>query len=127
VKASLKQLDTMISTRSKAWTKHTIVTFHGSMSYFAKRYGLVIAAVVEPLAGKEPTATYLAEVIDAIKKNQAAALFTEPQLDRGPGETIARDAKVPLGELDPVGGSQGRDTYEALMLWNADQLDKVLK
>src|SRR5262245_16938241 len=127
VKTSLKDLDAKIMARSKAWTKRTIVTFHGSMSYFAKRYNLVIAAVVEPIAGKEPTATYLAEVIEAIKANQAAALFTEPQLDRGPGETIAKEAKVPLGELDPVGGTQGRDGYEALMNWNADQLEKVLK
>ncbi len=127
VKASLEQLDAAIMARSKAWSKHTIVTFHGSMSYFAKRYGLVIAAVVEPLAGKEPTATYLAEVIEAVKKNQAAALFTEPQLDRGPGETIAKEAGVPLGELDPVGGVKGRDSYEALLTWNTDQLEKVLR
>jgi zinc transport system substrate-binding protein len=127
VKTSLKDLDAKLMARSKTWTKKTIVTFHGSMSYFAKRYGLVIAAVVEPIAGKEPTATYIAEVIEAIRKNQAAALFTEPQLDRGPGETIAKEAKVPLGELDPVGGTQGRDSYEALLTWNADQLEKVLK
>ena len=127
LKAALKDLDTKIEARAKAWTKRTIVTFHGSMSYFAKRYNLRIGAVVEPIAGKEPTATYLAEVIEAIKKNNAAALFTEPQLDRGPGETIAKEAKIPLGELDPVGGSQGRDSYEALITWNADQLEKVLK
>jgi zinc transport system substrate-binding protein len=125
--ASLDKLHLDLLMRSKEWTKHTIVTFHGSMSYFAKRYGLVIAAVVEPLAGKEPTATYIAEVIQAIKANHAAALFTEPQLDKGPGQTIANEAKIPLGELDPVGGVPGRDSYEALLLWNADQLDKVLK
>jgi zinc transport system substrate-binding protein len=123
----LDKLDLELLMRSEAWTKRTIVTFHGSMSYFAKRYGLVIAAVVEPLAGKEPTATYLAEVLNAIKANRAAALFTEPQLDKGPGQTIANEAKIPLGELDPVGGVAGRDGYEALLLWNADQLDKVLK
>jgi zinc transport system substrate-binding protein len=127
LQATLAKLDLQLQERSKAWTKRTIVTFHGSMSYFAKRYGLTIAAVVEPIAGKEPTATYLAEVIEAIKRNKAAALFSEPQLDRGPGETIANEAKVPLGELDPVGGVAGRDSYEALMTWNADQLDKVLK
>jgi len=38
---------------------------------------------------KEPTATYLAEVVEAIKANHAAGLFTEPQLDKGPGQTIA--------------------------------------
>jgi zinc transport system substrate-binding protein len=127
VKAALVALDTELAARSQAWTKRTIVTFHGSMSYFAKKYNLTIAAVVEPIAGKEPTATYLAEVIEAIRRNKAAALFIEPQLDRGPGETIAREAGIPLGELDPVGGAKGRDSYEALLRWNADQLDKVLK
>jgi zinc transport system substrate-binding protein len=126
-KASLETLDGAIATRSKAWTKRTIVTFHGSMAYFAKRYNIRIAAVVEPIAGKEPTATYIAEVIGAIKRNKAAALFTEPQLDRAPGETIAREAGIPLGELDPVGGTTGRDSYEALLTWNTDQLEKALK
>ena len=127
LKTSLKNVDSAITARSKTWTKHTIVTFHGSMAYFAKRYGLRIAAVVEPIAGKEPTATYIAEVIGAIRRNKAAALFIEPQLDRGPGDTIAREAGIPLGELDPVGGVAGRDSYEALLTWNADQLEKALK
>lgn len=124
---TLDALDQQLQTRTKSWSKHTIVTFHGSMAYFAKRYGLVIAAVVEPLAGREPTATYIAEVVEAIKANHAAALFTEPQLDKAPGQTIAKEANVPLGELDPVGGVPGRDSYEALLTWNADQLEKVLK
>lgn len=127
VKASLRTLDASLQARSKAWTKRTIVTFHGSMTYFAKRYNLRIAAVVEPVAGSEPTAAYQIEVLSAIKRGQAAAIFSEPQLDRAPGESIAREAKIPLGELDPVGGLAGRDTYETLLTWNADQLDKVLK
>ena len=127
LKASLRELDAKIAARSKTWTKHTIVTFHGSMAYFAKRYGVRIAAVVEPIAGKEPTAAYIAEIIGAIRLSKATALFTEPQLDRGPGEMIAREAGIPLGELDPVGGVAGRDTYETLLTWNTDQLEKVLK
>lgn len=127
LKARLVELDRAIAARSKTWSKHTIVTFHGSMRYFAKRYGVRIAAVVEPIAGKEPTAAYIAEVLAAIERSGAAALFTEPQLDRGPGEMIAREAGIPLGELDPVGGVAGRDSYEALLRWNTDQLDKVLR
>lgn len=127
LKTSLKDVDSKIAARAKTWSKHTIVTFHGSMSYFAKRYGVRIAAVVEPIAGKEPTATYIAEVIGAIKRSGAAALFTEPQLDKGPGQTIAREAGIQLGELDPVGGVAGRDSYEALLTWNTDQLEKVLQ
>lgn len=127
VKRDLAALDAELEARSRAWAKRPIVTFHGSMAYFAERYGLVIAAVVEPIAGKEPTATYLAEVIEAIRRNHAVALFSEPQLDHAAGETIAREVGIPLGELDPIGGVTGRDSYEALLRWNADQLDKVLK
>jgi zinc transport system substrate-binding protein len=127
VNDSLRKLDTAIAGRAKTWSKHTIVTFHGSMAYYARRYGLRIAAVVEPLAGKQPTPAYLRDVQGAIKRGRAAALFTEPQLDRAPGELIAKEAGIPLGELDPVGGVAGRDTYEALLLWNTDQLEKVLR
>ncbi|HEU0037407.1 MAG TPA: metal ABC transporter substrate-binding protein [Kofleriaceae bacterium] len=127
VKLALRELDTKLAERTKTWSKRTIVTFHGSMSYFAKRYGLRIAAVVEPLAGTEPTAAYITQVLAAIKRGNAAGLFTEPQLARGPGEVIAKEAGIPLGELDPVGGVDGRDSYEALLTWNADQLERVLK
>lgn len=127
VKAALAKLDAATEARAKAWRKHAIVTFHGSMSYFAKRYGITIAAVVEPIAGKEPTAKYIASVVAAVKRGGAAAIFTEPQFERAPGETIAKEANIPLGELDPVGGTAGRETYEQLIEWNADQLEKVLK
>lgn len=127
VKESLARLDAAVDARAKTWSKKTIVTFHGSMSYYAARYGLRIAAVVEPLAGKEPTPQYVAEVLAAIKHGQAAALFSEPQLDKRPAEVIASEGKIPLGELDPVGGVSGRDSYEALVTWNTDQLEKVLK
>jgi ABC-type Zn uptake system ZnuABC Zn-binding protein ZnuA len=126
-KQQLAALDAQLLARSKLWRQHTIVTFHGSMSYYAKRYGVTIAAVVEPLAGKEPTAAYIAEVIAAIRRNHAAALFSEPQFDKAPAETIAKEAKVPLGELDPVGGVPGRDSYDKLLTWNTDQMEKVLK
>jgi zinc transport system substrate-binding protein len=127
LEAQLTDLDGTIAARSKQWSRHTIVTFHGSMSYFANRYGVRIAAVVEPIAGKEPTAAYIARVLEAIKRSQAVALFTEPQLDKRPGEVIAHEAGIPLGELDPIGGVAGRDSYEKLLLWNTDQLEKVLE
>ncbi len=127
LKQSLAALDQAIAARAGTWSKRTIVTFHGSMSYYAARYKLRIAAVVEPLAGKEPTPAYVAEVLAAIRRGQAAALFSEPQLDRRPAEVIAAEGKIPLGELDPVGGGKGRDTYEALLTWNTDQLEKLLK
>jgi zinc transport system substrate-binding protein len=127
LKQSLTALDAALAARAAAWTHKTIVTFHGSMGYFAARYGLRVAAVVEPLAGKEPTPQYVAAVLAAIRHGRAAALFSEPQLDKRPAEVIAAEGRIPLGVLDPVGGGPGRDSYEALLTWNADQLEQVLR
>ncbi len=124
---AIDALDQRIASRAKAWTKRTIVTFHGSFGYFASRYGLTIAAVIEPFPGKEPTAKYLKTVLDAIAVAKPAALFSEPQLDRKPAQVVADQAKLPLLELDPIGGLAPADTYERLIESNVDVLDKVLK
>jgi zinc transport system substrate-binding protein len=127
MEADLDKLHAGLEARAKGWQKRTIITFHGSMGYFAERYGIKIAAVIEPFPGKEPTARYVKEVLDAIDKTKPAALFSEPQLDRRPAQVIADQGKIPLFELDPVGGGPGAETYEALLQKNADVLDKALK
>jgi zinc transport system substrate-binding protein len=127
VDADLDRLHAALEARARAWTNRTIITFHGSMGYFAERYGLTIAAVIEPFPGREPTARYLQQVLAVIDRKKPAALFSEPQLDRRPAQVIADQAKLPLYELDPVGGGPGAETYEALLLRNADVLDKALR
>ncbi len=127
VKRSLGELHRTIERRARAWTRRTIVTFHGSMGYYVARYGLTLAAVIEPFPGREPTARYVAEVIAAIGRTHTAALFSEPQLERRPAQVIAEQARVPLFELDPVGGTAGRDTYERLMGYNTDTLERALR
>jgi zinc transport system substrate-binding protein len=120
-------LDTQIRARSERWSKRTIVTFHGSMGYYAERYRLTIAAVIEPFPGREPTARYITEVLAAVQRSHAAALFSEPQLDRHPAEVIAEQARLPLFEVDPVGGTPGRDSYERLLLSNTDAFERALR
>lgn len=127
VKQSLAALHAQIDGRAKGWSKKVIVTFHGSMGYYARRYGLTIAAVIEPFPGKEPTAKYMQEVLAAIKSSGAAALFSEPQLDKGPAQAIAKEAGVPLHELDPVGGTEGVESYEKLLTHNTDVLETALR
>lgn len=127
VRVSLASLDTQLRERSTHWTRRRIVTFHGSMGYFAERYGLTIAAVIEPFPGREPTARYLSVVLAGVQGTQVAAMFSEPQLDRRPAQVIADQAHVPLFELDPVGGTAGVESYEALLRHNADVLDRALR
>lgn len=115
-----------IEAMAKGWSKKSIVTFHGSMRYFAARYSLQIAAVIEPFPGTEPTAKYVTEVLAAIKTAAPAAIFSEPQLEAGPARTIAKEAGLPLGELDPVGGSK-LVSYDEIVFNIARELDKYLK
>jgi ABC-type Zn uptake system ZnuABC Zn-binding protein ZnuA len=126
VRHSLARLHEEIARRAGAWRQRRIVTFHGSLFYFADRYHLEVVAVVEPLPGREPGARYRAELLAAIKKGRAVALFSEPQLDRKPAQRIAVEANLPLYELDPLGGGQG-DSYEKLLRRNVDVLERALK
>jgi zinc transport system substrate-binding protein len=127
VKRSLEELHLRIGRRSGAWTHRKLVTFHGSMYYYADRYRLEVAAVVEPVPGREPTARYMADVLDAIRKARVVALFSEPQLDPRAARAIAGEAGLPLYAIDPVGGSPGVDTYEKVLDQVTDVLDKVLR
>ena len=90
----LDRLHARIDATARTWKRRSIVTFHNSMGYYAARYGLTIAAVIEPFPGREPTARYVAEVLAAVRKAKPAALFSEPQLARHPAEVIAAQAKL---------------------------------
>lgn len=126
VNASLQALHEGIAQRARTWPRRQIVTFHGSMGYFAARYGLTIAAVVEPFPGREPTAPYIAAVLRTLATIPDAPVFTEPQMDPHPAQVIAQQANRRLFQLDPVGGTAGVDTYERLLEHNTNALARAL-
>ncbi|HOE65716.1 MAG TPA: metal ABC transporter substrate-binding protein [Candidatus Hydrogenedentes bacterium] len=105
----------------------SVVSFHPSMGYFLKRYGLVHAGSIEPSPGKEPTPRYIESVVKTVRKTGAKAVFTEPTLPKRPAQVVAEAAGVALGEIDVEGGSGGRQTYSDLILHNARQLSDLLK
>lgn len=126
VRESLAALHAELQGRARAWGDRPIVTFHGSFGYFAERYGVRIAAVIEPFPGREPTPRYMQDVLAAISASHAAALFSEPQLDPRPARVIAGQAGVPLHSLDPIGGTGELTSYEALLRANAATLTTAL-
>ncbi|HJL44779.1 MAG TPA: zinc ABC transporter substrate-binding protein, partial [Polyangiaceae bacterium LLY-WYZ-15_(1-7)] len=86
-----------------------------------------IAAVVEPFPGREPTPRYVADVLAALRGADVAALFYEPQLDPRPARVISEQAHTPLFELDPMGGTEGRESYEALLRHDVSVLNDALR
>ena len=127
LKDELGKLQEEVKTRTAAFTKKGFITFHGSFGYFADAYDLTIVAIIEPSPGKEPTPAYLNSVLSYVKGKPVGALYIEPQLDPKPGEVLAKEAGLPLLTLDPIGGRPDTDSYEKLIRFNVDALEKSLK
>ncbi|MCK4720629.1 zinc ABC transporter substrate-binding protein [bacterium] len=114
----LDSLHEKVSDRLAPYTGEAVLLFHPSLKYFLTRYNLVLAGTIEPFAGREPTPRYLVELIEKIDQYNVKAIFTEPQLPGSAGETLSEETGLPLYIVDPLGGGEGRRTYEDLILYN---------
>ena len=104
-----------------------ILTFHDAWFYFSENFGLKIAGTFEPAAGEEPTPRYLAELQRKIETEHIHIIFIEPQLSTAVLESFAKDNKVSIAQLDPLGGVEGRTSYLELMEFNADSIRRALQ
>ncbi len=115
MKRSFQVVHGEIAGRAERWAHRRLVTSHGSLFYFAARYDLEVVGVVEPVPGQEPTAQHLAELIDLLRGDEPAVLFSEAQMDDVLSRALAREADVPTHKIDPMGGRPDTDSYEKLM------------
>jgi ABC-type Zn uptake system ZnuABC Zn-binding protein ZnuA len=115
LKRSFQAVHEEIAGRAPRWSRRRLITFHGSLFYFADRYKLEVVGVVEPVPGQEPTAQHLAALIDLLRAPEPAVLFSEPQMDNVLARALAREAGVVTHEIDPLGGQPGTSSYEQLM------------
>jgi zinc transport system substrate-binding protein/manganese/iron transport system substrate-binding protein len=104
-----------------------IATVHDAFGYFAAAYGLEVAAVFEPYAGREPGPRFVMEFQRAIRSSGLRVVFTEPQLSADALRPIARDLGVTLGVLDPLGGGPGRESFIDLLLFDARAVAAALR
>lgn len=105
-----------------------IITFHEAFPYFAREFGLRIAAVVEREPGSEPSAKELAGTIALIRKRGIRALFSEPQYPAPAAETIARETGARVYVLDPaVTGPDDDNAYINIMENNLKTLEDAFR
>jgi zinc transport system substrate-binding protein len=123
---SLEALDKELEARTAAWKQKTFVTLHDSFRYYAARYHLEVAAAVESRPGVRPPTRYEQVVLERLREKGAGGVFGEPQLDSLPAKVVAHAAQLPYGVLDPLGGTPGVDSYEALLRADTDVLEKAL-
>jgi zinc transport system substrate-binding protein len=126
--AQLKSLDAEIRVTTDGFSSREFITFHPAWTYFAKRYGLVEAAVIEEAPGKEPTIDEQRQIIDLVRELKVKAIFAEPQFSTKAADAIAADSGAEVLLLDPIGGPKlaGKDSYIALMRYNVGQMGEAM-
>jgi zinc transport system substrate-binding protein len=128
--AELRSLDEEIKGVTDKFSSRQFITSHPSWVYFAQRYGLYQAAVIEEAPGKEDTsAEYIAQVIDTARSLDIKVIFAELQFSTKSADTIAHDTGAQVLLLDSIGGSDvaGRDSYIAMMRYNVGKMGEVMK
>lgn len=120
--AKLVVLDREIRGMLEGLENKRIATFHESFNYFARDYGLEVAAVFEETVGVTPGPKQIAEFITTSRDKNVRAIFSEPQFSSSDISTTARDAGVKLSQLDPIGGVEGKMSYIEMMRFNADEI-----
>ncbi len=124
----LKALETEIKQGIDGLSDKKIITFHEAFDYFAKAYGLEIAAVIELEPGVNPSPDELKNIIDTVNSLPKKVLFSEPQYDVSLIESIANQTGAEIYVLDPVvTGSQDKDEYIRIMRQNLKNLTEALK
>ncbi len=124
---SLDNLTVSITDSVNTWSQKQFICFHPAWEYFAERFGLTQAAIIEPSHGMEPGPAKIAEIVETARNIQARAIFTEAEFPDVLSKTIARESGIVTVALDPLGSTKGIDNYIDLMHYNVMQMSKALK
>jgi ABC-type Zn uptake system ZnuABC Zn-binding protein ZnuA len=96
-----------------------IVTYHRSWSYFAVRFGLEVAAELEPKPGIPPSPGHVADVIRRIQSEGIEVLLMEPFYSRKAPDLVASQTGIRVVECANSVGGQPVATDYLTMLDNA--------
>ena len=126
--SELDRLDRAIYAGTEKFKIKKYVAFHPAWDYFARRYGLESAGVIESVPGKSPTPLDIKNIVGNIKNHGVKAVFAEPQFNPKVAEVIAKEAGVKVLMLDPMGGPgiKDRGNYIDLMRYNLAVLQEAM-
>ena len=124
---ALKKLDADLAESMATIPPVSLVAFHPSWAYFFKRYGLTVAAYVEPVPGKELTPRSLAELHEKLASAGRVVVLSEPQLPRKSADALAEMLSAPVVVVDPLGGKPPLLHYADLLRVNAEHLREALR
>ena len=100
-----------------------VVDDHPIWPYFARRFGLVVVAHLEPKPGVPPTTKHLAEVIALVKEKRIRAVLASSYYDPRHARFVAEatGAKV-VAMANQVGSRPGTESYAGYVDYNVRQV-----
>ncbi|MCA1809253.1 MAG: metal ABC transporter substrate-binding protein [Lentisphaerae bacterium] len=93
------------------WQDKPVVTFHKSLDYFFKRFGLKSPVALEPLPGVPPSPAHLARVLEIMQAQSVALVLMEPFNPRRPAEFVADRTGARVAVVNTYGTSVEPDGY----------------
>lgn len=123
----LTRLDEKIKNETESLKFRNVFTAHPFYSYFFERYDFKVAGSLEIAPGSQPTPKNIKNLIDLVKQENVKAIFTNRQQSDKPAKVLAESSGINEYELDPIGGIEGRMSYEDIILYNLKIIKSALQ
>ena len=108
-------------------TDRPFIVMHEGWDYFIDAFELNLVGAFETVGAESPTPKYLAGLQETINEKNVVAIFSEPQLSLSSIQQFIKDNDLLTAVLDPIGGIDGRMTYQELIKYNVSTLVKTLR
>jgi zinc transport system substrate-binding protein len=123
----LRKLDSDVREETALLRNKNFVTLHDVFPYFAREYGLRIAATFETSPDQSPLPKKLEQLRTLLASHEVAALFAESSYNSKPLEVVAREFNLPVVQMDSMETGEGdRSFYERAMRSNVSKLRAAL-
>lgn len=127
----LERLDAGLARWSARLAPHRgtrIVVVHDSWTYFADRFGLIIAATVEPAPGMPPTPASFETLVARMRAARIRVLIAEPYSDASlVSRLAARTGARPVTLVASVEGDPAAPDYVSLFDLDVERLARALE
>lgn len=105
------------------------MVFHDAYQYFTRHHNMHFAGALTINPAAPPSAKHLKELIETLKKEKVACVFSEVQYSPKLIKTLTEGHKVKTAVLDPIGAKikAGEDAYFIMMKNLATNMNECLK
>jgi zinc transport system substrate-binding protein len=93
-------LDVQLRNSLKDYQGRAFITFHPSLSYYARDYGLVQYPLES--GGKEPTAQHMAKTIELARRENIDVIYIQSEFDREHARVFAEEIKGEVIDVWPL-------------------------